>query len=103
MLKVVGPNGEANVFGGTGQTEEASKDCAARAAFVYLETFLDAAMKSQQQWYFILIISSFYFMLNIEISFPVDEANMSVWYVDMAVSRFCKQAESPSENKGEGV
>lgn len=49
MLKVVGPNGEANVFGGTGQTEEASKDCAARAAFVYLETFLDAAMKSQQQ------------------------------------------------------
>uniref|UniRef100_A0A914R8L0 DRBM domain-containing protein n=1 Tax=Parascaris equorum TaxID=6256 RepID=A0A914R8L0_PAREQ len=49
MLKVVGPNGEANVFGGTGQTKEASRDCAARAAFVYLETFLEAAMKSQQQ------------------------------------------------------
>ncbi|KHN88602.1 hypothetical protein Tcan_13143 [Toxocara canis] len=48
LLKVIGPNGEANVFGGTGRTEQASRDSAARAAFVYLDTFIHAVSKTEQ-------------------------------------------------------
>ncbi|VDK55303.1 unnamed protein product [Anisakis simplex] len=48
MLKVLGANDESNVFGGNGQNEQLSRDCAAREAFEFLYVFMKSNLEKRQ-------------------------------------------------------